>query len=107
MKICVFGAGAIGGLVGARLAAKGEVEVSLVARGPHLAAMRRDGLTLKEAGRETMVRVAATDRPAYRVPFPSRISPEARRRARASSSFSSASGRTQRRCARSSLGRTQ
>ncbi len=64
MKICVFGAGAIGGLVGARLAAKGEVEVSLVARGPHLAAMVRDGLTLKEAGRETMVRVAATDRPA-------------------------------------------
>jgi 2-dehydropantoate 2-reductase len=64
MRICVFGAGAIGGLVGARLAAKGEVEVSLVARGPHLAAMVRDGLTLKEAGRETMVRVAATDRPA-------------------------------------------
>jgi 2-dehydropantoate 2-reductase len=64
VKICVFGAGAIGGLVGARLAAKSEVEVSLVARGPHLAAMRRDGLTLKEAGRETMVRVAATDRPA-------------------------------------------
>ena len=64
MKICVFGAGAIGGLVGARLAAKGEVEVSLVARGPHLAAMRRDGLTLKEEGHETVMRVAATDRPA-------------------------------------------
>ena len=48
MRICIFGAGAIGGLVGARLAAKGEAEVSLVARGPHLAAMRENGLTLKE-----------------------------------------------------------
>lgn len=64
MKICIFGAGAIGGLVGAKLAAKGEAEVSLVARGPHLAAMRSQGLTLKEAGGEINVRVAATDRPA-------------------------------------------
>ena len=45
-KICVFGAGAIGGYVGARLALKGEAEVSLVARGAHLAAMMANGLTL-------------------------------------------------------------
>ena len=64
MKICVFGAGAIGGLVGARLAAKGEAEVSLVARGPHLAAMRENGLTLKDKAGETNVRVTATDDPA-------------------------------------------
>jgi 2-dehydropantoate 2-reductase len=64
VKICVFGAGAIGGLVGAKLAARGEVEVSLVARGAHLAAMLRDGLTLQEAGTATTVRVTATDRPA-------------------------------------------
>lgn len=64
MRICIFGAGAIGGLVGARLAAKGEAEVSLIARGPHLAAMRADGLMLKEEGRQTTVRVAATDRTA-------------------------------------------
>ncbi|MBA3517334.1 MAG: 2-dehydropantoate 2-reductase [Rhizobiales bacterium] len=63
MRICVFGAGAIGGLVGAKLAAKGEVDVSLVARGPHLAAMRANGLTLKESnGQEINVKVAATDR---------------------------------------------
>jgi 2-dehydropantoate 2-reductase len=35
MKICVFGAGAMGGLLGARLAAAGEA-VTLVARGHHL-----------------------------------------------------------------------
>lgn len=64
MRICIFGAGAIGGLVGARLAAKGEADVSLIARGPHLAAMRADGLMLKEEGRQTTVRVAATDRAA-------------------------------------------
>ena len=45
-KICVFGAGAIGGYIGARLAMKGEAEVSLVARGAHLAAMQRDGLRI-------------------------------------------------------------
>ena len=49
-KICVFGAGAIGGYIGARLAHKAEAEVSLVARGPHLAAMESNGLTLKQGG---------------------------------------------------------
>jgi 2-dehydropantoate 2-reductase len=63
MRICVFGAGAIGGYVGAKLAARGEAEVSLVARGPHLAAMRERGLTLNEGGTETTVKVVATDRP--------------------------------------------
>lgn len=47
MKICIFGAGAIGGYVGAKLALAGA-EVSLVARGPHLAAMQENGLTLLE-----------------------------------------------------------
>jgi 2-dehydropantoate 2-reductase len=50
MKVCVFGAGAIGGYVGARLAHGGACELSLVARGPHLEAMRNRGLTLKQAG---------------------------------------------------------
>ena len=39
MKICIFGAGAIGGLLGAQLALAGA-DVTLIARGPHLAAMR-------------------------------------------------------------------
>ncbi len=49
-RICVFGAGAIGGYIGARLAHKAEADVSLVARGPHLAAMEANGLTLKQGG---------------------------------------------------------
>jgi 2-dehydropantoate 2-reductase len=45
MKICIVGAGAIGGFLGAKLALAGE-EVTLIARGPHLAAIQRDGLKL-------------------------------------------------------------
>ncbi|WP_148923493.1 2-dehydropantoate 2-reductase [Oceanicella actignis] len=66
MKICIFGAGAIGGFMGARLAADPEAtgaDVSLVARGPHLAAIREKGLTLIEQERELNVRVRATDDP--------------------------------------------
>jgi 2-dehydropantoate 2-reductase len=62
-RICIFGAGAIGGLVGARLAMRGEAEVSLVARGPHLAAMRSNGLTLKQAGETHVVKPIVTDDP--------------------------------------------
>ena len=43
MRICVYGAGAIGGHIAARLA-KGGAEVSLVARGAHLAAIQANGL---------------------------------------------------------------
>jgi 2-dehydropantoate 2-reductase len=63
-KICVFGAGAIGGYVGARLAMKGEAEVSLVARGAHLAAMKANGLTLRQAGETHVVHPRVTDQPA-------------------------------------------
>jgi 2-dehydropantoate 2-reductase len=45
MRICVFGAGAVGGHLAARLAARGH-EVSVVARGAHLEAMQRRGVTL-------------------------------------------------------------
>ncbi len=63
MKICIFGAGAIGGYMGAKLAQAGA-EVSLVARGPHLAAMRARGLTLIEGDRRASVEIAASDAPA-------------------------------------------
>lgn len=56
MRICIFGAGAIGGFLGARLAQSGA-DVSLVARGPHLRAMQDEGLRLIEDGRETVVKV--------------------------------------------------
>jgi 2-dehydropantoate 2-reductase len=59
MKICVFGAGAIGGLMAAKLAAKGEHEVTVIARGPHLAAMQSKGLVLRSGGEETTVPVRA------------------------------------------------
>ena len=63
MKICIFGAGAIGGYMGAKLA-KAGADVSLVARGPHLAAMRDKGLTLIEEEGTFTVPVTASDDPA-------------------------------------------
>ena len=62
MRICVIGAGAIGGFVGARLAFAGH-EVTLIARGTHLRAIRERGLTLIESdGTEHTAHVAhATD----------------------------------------------
>ncbi len=64
MKICIFGAGAIGGYMAVRLAQAG-VDVSLVARGPHLDAMRSRGLTLiEEDGSRVTVPVTASDDPA-------------------------------------------
>jgi 2-dehydropantoate 2-reductase len=63
MKICVFGAGAIGGYLAARLALAGY-EVCAVARGAHLQAMQRNGLRLREAGREQAVRFPVSDDPA-------------------------------------------
>jgi len=64
VRICIFGAGAIGGYLGARLAAAGDADVSLVARGPHLEAMRRDGLTLLTGDDRITVQVPASDDPA-------------------------------------------
>src|SRR6056300_840089 len=64
MKICIFGAGAIGGYLAVKLIESG-VDVSIVARGPHLEAMRENGLTLiNEDGTETTVPVRASDTPA-------------------------------------------
>ncbi len=60
MKLAILGAGAIGGFLGARLTRAGE-DVTLIARGPHLEAMRRDGLRVIEAGSEYTVRPACTD----------------------------------------------
>jgi 2-dehydropantoate 2-reductase len=62
MKVCVYGAGAIGGLIGARLALSGQ-EVTLIARGPHLAAMRKSGLTLVSEGKTEVARPKCTDDP--------------------------------------------
>ena len=63
MKICIYGAGAIGGLLGAKLARAGQ-DVTLIARGPHLAALREQGLTLRSGDDEFTVHPLATDNPA-------------------------------------------
>jgi 2-dehydropantoate 2-reductase len=51
MTVAVVGAGAIGGFLGAQLARSGQ-EVILIARGPHLAAMRSRGVTVRHRGEE-------------------------------------------------------
>jgi 2-dehydropantoate 2-reductase len=63
MRICIFGAGAIGSLIGARLQAAG-VDVGLIARGAHLDAIRERGLVLLEGEERTTVRPRATADPA-------------------------------------------
>jgi 2-dehydropantoate 2-reductase len=55
VRLAIFGAGAIGGYMGAKLSQRGDVDVTLIARGPHLAAMQLNGLRLIEPdGSETV-----------------------------------------------------
>src|SRR6185295_7258454 len=58
MKICIFGAGAVGGHIAAKLAAAGN-DVSVVARGAHLEAMKRRGLKLLHGEQTILGRVHA------------------------------------------------
>lgn len=62
-KFCIYGAGAIGGYLGAELALNGY-DVTLIARGPHLQAMKKNGLTLLVEGQEKVAMVNCTDDPA-------------------------------------------
>ncbi len=64
MRIVVMGAGGVGGYFGGLLAKAGQ-DVTFIARGAHLAAMQRDGLTVESAATPFSVRpVQATDDPA-------------------------------------------
>jgi 2-dehydropantoate 2-reductase len=63
MRICIYGAGSVGGLIGGMLAEGGH-DVSLVARGEHLKALKSNGLTLETGGRTIHHRLRASDRPA-------------------------------------------
>lgn len=63
MRICIFGAGAVGSHFAVRLALAGH-DVSCVMRGPHLAAVKANGLTLRVGGAEFSARVNASDDPA-------------------------------------------
>ena len=61
MKICVVGAGAIGGWMGAHLARLPDVQLSVLARGETLKALRQHGLRLSDAQGEHTVQVIASD----------------------------------------------
>jgi 2-dehydropantoate 2-reductase len=64
MRVCVFGAGAVGGYLAVMLASSGTCEVSVVARGAQLDAIRRNGLKLISADAAvTRHFAAATDNP--------------------------------------------
>lgn len=63
MRVCIYGAGAIGGYLGVLLHRAGA-DVSLVARGPHLAAMQASGVRLlMEDGQELTARPRCTSDP--------------------------------------------
>jgi 2-dehydropantoate 2-reductase len=61
MKVCIVGAGAIGGFIGARLAAAGAAQVSALARGATLAALREHGWRLQQGGALIQASVVASD----------------------------------------------
>ena len=63
MRVCIYGAGAVGGYLAVLLARTGA-DISVVARGPHLAAIRERGLTLLVDDQELRVEVPATADPA-------------------------------------------
>ena len=63
MRIAFMGAGGLGGYFGARLC-RGGADVHFIARGEHLAAMRRDGLRVEGPDPMHVAKVNATDNPA-------------------------------------------
>ncbi|WP_342641195.1 2-dehydropantoate 2-reductase [Rhodoligotrophos ferricapiens] len=62
MKVCIYGAGAIGGYLAFALAEAG-VDVSIVARGAHLATIREHGLRLRKDGAERNIKLRAAENP--------------------------------------------
>jgi 2-dehydropantoate 2-reductase len=63
MKICIYGAGAIGGYLGVQLSLAG-FDTTLIARGAHLQAMQQNGLKLRIKGEERMANPLCTSNPA-------------------------------------------
>lgn len=64
MKVCIYGAGAIGGYLAVEIATAEAAEVTCIARGPHLAAMKENGLKLITTEGEKVAKVNATEDPA-------------------------------------------
>lgn len=63
MKVCIIGAGAIGGLISTKLAIAGACDLSVLARGRTLKALREHGLRMKTAGQMLQVPVCAEEHP--------------------------------------------
>lgn len=63
MRYVVYGAGAIGGAIGGKLAQHGH-DVTLICRGPHLEAVKRDGLLLRTPDGDTRLQAPAAGSPA-------------------------------------------
>ena len=63
MRFAIYGAGAIGAYLGAKLSVAGE-DVALIARGPHLKAMRENGVQIRCAEGDFYAKLLATDDPA-------------------------------------------
>ena len=63
MKVCIYGAGAIGGYIGVLMKLAGA-DVSLIARGAHLEAIRNNGLKLHIGGEDKVAKMTATNDPA-------------------------------------------
>lgn len=62
MRICVFGAGSVGGYLAGSLA-KGGAQISVVARGAHMAAIRANGLRVETPGQSFTARLPVSDDP--------------------------------------------
>ena len=71
MKVCIFGAGAVGSHVAARLAAAGADDISVVGRGAHLKAIQEKGITLRQYGGGEL-----SGRPAVATDDPSSLPPQ-------------------------------
>jgi 2-dehydropantoate 2-reductase len=63
MKLCIFGAGAIGAYLGVELM-RGGIDVTLIARGPHLQSMKKNGVTLRIGDEEHTEYPNCSDDPA-------------------------------------------
>ena len=61
LDVCIVGAGAIGGFLGARLATAGDANVTAIARGHTLAALRAHGWRLEQDGKSLAAPATATD----------------------------------------------
>jgi 2-dehydropantoate 2-reductase len=64
MKVCILGTGAIGGFIGTRLAVAGRADVSAIARGATLAALREHGWRVKQGDTLLEARARASDKAA-------------------------------------------